>query len=317
MLLVREELRRSSTPGDHALSIGVFDGVHRGHEALVRTMLEEGRTRGLSGGIITFHPSPITVLRPDIELSYLESLEQRVELLSQLGVDFVSVIQFTSELAQVSARDFVRIMAEDANMRLLVVGEDFTLGRGREGTVERLSEIGAGAGFEVTAVPLVSEGSNGISSTRVRHALAAGEMEEVAQLLGRNYTVRGPVLHGDERGRSIGFPTLNLGVSPDRALPPNGVYVTRATLQDGREFQACTNIGTQPTFDGKGRLVETYLLDFEGDLYGTVVSAALLERLRDERKFDGIDQLVAQIGRDVDATRAFFASEGGSGSTPG
>ncbi len=313
MLLVREELRRSSTPGDHALSIGVFDGVHRGHEALVRTMLDEGRARGLSGGIITFHPSPVTVLRPDVELSYLESLEQRVELLGQLGVDFVSVVQFTSELAQVSAADFVRILAEDANMRLLVVGEDFALGRGREGSAERLAEIGEDARFEVVTVPLLAEDGDRVSSTRVREALAAGEMSEVHRLLGRSYTVRGPVLHGDERGRTIGFPTLNIGVSPDRALPPDGVYVTRATLQDGREFHACTSVGTQPTFDGKARLVETYLLDFEGDLYGTVVSAALLERLRDVRKFDGVDQLVAQIHRDVEATRAFFADQGGDG----
>lgn len=310
MLLVREELRRSRTPGDHAISIGVFDGVHRGHEKLVRHLLEQGAARNLTGGIVTFHPSPITVLRPEISLSYLESLEQRVELLGQLGVEFVSVLQFTSEVAQVSARDFVRLLVEEANMRLLVVGEDFALGRGREGTADRLREFGVELGFEVVTVPLLAASDDHISSTRVRAALAAGEMEEVAELLGRSYTLRGPVVHGDERGRAIGVPTLNIGVSPDRALPPNGVYITRATLADGRQFEACTNIGMQPTFDGTRWQVETHLLDFEGDLYDAVVSIELLQRLRDEQKFDGVDALLAQIHDDFDQTRAFFAKAG-------
>lgn len=310
MLLVREELRRSRTAGDHAISIGVFDGVHRGHEELVRHLLAEAATRKLTGGIVTFHPSPITVLRPDVPLSYLESLEQRVELLRQLGVEFVSVLQFTSEVAQVSARDFIRLLVEEANMRLLVVGEDFALGRGREGTAERLREFGEEDGFEVVTVPLLAAGDDRVSSTRVRAALADGEMEEVAELLGRSYTLRGPVVHGDERGRAIGIPTLNVGVSPDRALPPNGVYVTRATLPDGRQFEACTNIGMQPTFDGTRWQVETHLLDFEGDLYDAVVSIELLQRLRDEHKFDGVDALLTQIHADLDETRAYFARAG-------
>lgn len=310
MLLVREELRRSRTAGDHAISIGVFDGVHRGHEELVRHLLAEAATRKLTGGIVTFHPSPITVLRPDVPLSYLESLEQRVELLRQLGVEFVSVLQFTSEVAQVSARDFIRLLVEEANMRLLVVGEDFALGRGREGTAERLREFGEEDGFEVVTVPLLAAGDDRVSSTRVRAALADGEMEEVAELLGRSYTLRGPVVHGDERGRAIGIPTLNVGVSPDRALPPNGVYVTRATLPDGRQFEACTNIGMQPTFDGTRWQVETHLLDFEGDLYDAVVSIELLKRLRDEHKFDGVDALLTQIHADLDETRAYFARAG-------
>ena len=151
MLLVREELRGSATPGNHALSIGVFDGVHCGHRMLVQRMLAEARERGLGSGIITFHPSPITVLRPNVEPSYLESLEQRVELLRDLGVDFVSVVQFTSELAQVSFADFARILSEDAGMRLLVAGEDFALGRAREGSMEQLAELGRELDFEVVA----------------------------------------------------------------------------------------------------------------------------------------------------------------------
>lgn len=314
MLLVRDELRRSATPGDHALSIGVFDGVHGGHRMLIGRMLEEAAARRLTGGVITFHPHPISVLRPGTPVSYLESLERRVELLREAGARFVSVLQFTSELQQVSAEDFTRLLVEEARMRLLVVGEDFRLGRGGEGTTERLAEIGRDQGFEVIAVPLLKDGSDNdrISSTRIRQALAEGDMGAVERLLGRPYAVRGPVLHGDERGRTIGFPTLNIGVAADRALPPNGVYVTRAHVYNPaggtRPFNAVTNIGTRPTFDDSTRRqVETHLLDFEGDLYGQVVTIELLQLLRPERKFDGPDALVAQIRADVAATREWFA----------
>jgi len=307
VLLVRQELQASVTPGDHALAIGVFDGVHRGHQMLISRMLQEARSRNLTGGVITFHPHPITVVRPDVKISYLESLEHRVELLKDLGVDFVSVLQFTSELQQVSAADFARLLVEEARLRLLVVGEDFRLGRGGEGTVEVLTALGQELGFEVLPIPLLGDDSDRVSSTRVREALAAGEMESVADLLGRPFYLRGPVLHGDERGRQIGFPTLNIGVSKDRWLPPNGVYVTRAHVGD-REFHACTNIGIRPTFDGDPQVgVETHLLDFEGDLYGELVTIELLHRLRPEQKFNGVDQLVAQIQQDVADTREWFA----------
>lgn len=308
MLLVREELRRGSLPGSHAISIGVFDGVHDGHRALVEHMLAEAKSRDLTGRIVTFHPSPITVLRPDTPISYLESLEQRIELLVQLGVNLVTVVPFTSELAQVSAEEFARILVEDAGMKLLVVGDNFSLGRGREGTPDHLRELGTKLGFELDVFPLIEDEGERVSSTLVREALASGDMERVSTLLGRPYTVRGPVLHGDERGRTIGFPTINVGVSADRALPPNGVYVTLASLGNGSHFLGCTNIGLQPTFDGQERRVETHILDFDDDLYGKVVSIELRHRLRDELKFDGVDALVDQIRSDVTRTREYFAN---------
>lgn len=309
MLLVRDELRHAATPGGNVVTLGVFDGVHRGHRALVARVVAEAATRGLGAGVVTFHPNPVTVLRPDVPFAYLQSLERRVELLREVGAAWVAVLQFTSELALVSAEDFTRMLVEDAGMRVLVVGENFHLGRGREGDVPRLRELGARLGFEVVALPLVSGGDgevSDISSTRIRRALATGEMREVAELLGRPFALRGPVLHGDERGRTIGFPTLNIGVSADQALPPNGVYVTRAEI-DGNTYHGATNIGTQPTFEGTRRRVETHLLDFDGDLYGAVVRVELLQMLRPERKFEGVDALVAQIERDVAQTRAFFA----------
>lgn len=308
MLLVRDELRSSVTPGEHALSIGVFDGVHAGHQALIKRMLDEGRARGLTGGVVTFHPHPRTVIRPDLPFQYLASLEHRVELLRACGVDFVSVLQFTSELQQVSAEDFCRLLVEEAHVRLIVVGADFRLGRGGEGTVARLAEIGRVQGFQVLPVDLVDHGAGSvpISSTRIRTALAAGEMEEVQALLGRPFSLRGPVVLGDQRGRTIGFPTLNIGVSADRALPPDGVYVTRAYLPTGI-FNAVTNVGTRPTFDGSSRRVETHVFDFEGDMYGQVVTVELLHRLRAEQRFDGVDALVAQIKQDAAAARAWLA----------
>ncbi len=307
MLLIRDELRHAVTPGEHALTLGVFDGVHRGHQMLIERARTEARARGLGTGVVTFHPNPVTVLRPGTAFSYLTTLERRVELLRATGVDWVAVLQFTSELALVSAEDFVRVLVEEAGLRLLVVGEDFAVGRGREGNVPRLTELGTQYGFEVIPVGLLTHGeSAAISSTRVRNALGEGEMAEVTHCLGRPYSLRGPVLHGDARGRGIGFPTLNLGISPDLAVPPNGVYVTRAEVR-GATYGATTNIGLRPTFDGSDRRVETHILDFDEQIYGEVVRIELLERLREERKFDGIEALVAQIEQDVAATRAYFA----------
>jgi riboflavin kinase/FMN adenylyltransferase len=305
LLLLRDELRHAVTPGRHAMTLGVFDGVHRGHRALLGRVVEEARARGLGAGVLTFHPNPITVLHPDIAFSYLTTLEQRVELLRETGVDWVAVAQFTSELALVSAEDFTRMLVEDAGLALLVVGEDFHLGRGRSGDVARLAEIGAEQGFEVLPVPLVEGEGGDISSTRIRRALAEGDMLEVTRLLGRPYSLRGPVLHGDERGRTIGFPTLNIGVSADQALPPNGVYITSVEVE-GRVCHGVTNIGTQPTFDGVRRRIETHVLDFTGELYDHVVRIELLQRLREEQRFDGADALVHQIHQDVAATRAYF-----------
>ena len=306
MLLIREELRRAVTPGAHALTIGVFDGVHRGHCLLFERLRREAAARQLGAGIVTFHPHPVSVLRPAVEISYISSLETRVELMRATGVDFVAIVQFTSELAQVSAEDFVRVLTEEAGMKLLVSGHDFVFGRNREGTVERLGELGPDLGFEVLPIDLLPEDGTPVSSTRVRDALAEGAMEEAAELLGRPFALRGPVVVGDQRGRTIGFPTLNLGLSPDLALPADGVYIS-CTEVDGRSFEGCTNIGVRPTFDGLKRIVETHLLDFEGDLYGRVVKTELLSRLRGERKFDGPDALIAQIERDVEATRSYFS----------
>lgn len=306
MLLTRDELRHAVGPGPQALTIGVFDGVHRGHQMLLARLQDEARGRGLGAGVVTFHPNPLAVLRPETPFAYLTTLEQRLELLQGTGVDWVAVVQFTSELALVSAEDFARVLVEETRLKLLLVGENFALGRGREGTAERLRAIGGTQGFEVETVRLLEASEDGISSTRVRRALGDGDIELVSHLLGRPFSLRGPVLRGDERGRSIGFPTLNIGTSADQVLPPNGVYITHVYLGEAR-YDGTTNIGTQPTFDGTRRRVETHVLDYAGDAYGQMVRIELLRRLREERKFDGVAALVAQITEDVAATRAYFA----------
>ncbi len=306
--LARDELTRVLPRKDRpsAVTIGKFDGVHRGHQALVEQLRGRAAREALASVVVTLHPSPITVLRPGTLVTYLCSLEERVALLRGLGVDSVGVLSFTSELAQLSYRDFAGLLAECLDMRLLLVGPDFALGRDREGTVERLRALGEDCGFAVETVVLLSEDGSKVGSGMVREALGRGDMETANGLLGRAFALRGPVVRGEERGRLIGFPTANIAVAPDLALPKFGVYVTRAHLA-GAAYPSVTNIGERPTFGAGRPTIETHLLDFEGDCYERELRIELLHRVRDEQRFSGVDQLVAQIGRDVDAARAYFA----------
>jgi riboflavin kinase/FMN adenylyltransferase len=306
MLLTRGELERHAPGGPAALTIGVFDGVHRGHRFLIDSLKARAHERGLASVVVTLHPSPVQVLRPDLRVAYLTSLEERLELLRATGVDAVAPLIFTSEVAELSAFDFVSMLRDALGMRYLLMGPDNAFGRGREGNPARLTEIGAEIGFEVDvlAAPL-GEGAGRVSATAIRQALTNGDMATAASLLGRPYALRGPVVRGAERGRTIGFPTANIHVTPDRAVPAYGVYITRAECA-GQHYASATNIGIKPTFDDERPSVETYLLDFEGDLYGRELRIEMLERLRGEIKFNGIDALVEQIKADVEATRGYF-----------
>jgi riboflavin kinase/FMN adenylyltransferase len=309
--LARDELARVRPRKDRpsAVTIGKFDGVHRGHRHLVALLKERARQQGFASVAVTLHPSPITVLRPGTLVTYLCSLEERVALLQSLGVDHVGVLSFTSELAQLSYRDFASLLVDQLDMRLLLVGPEFALGRDREGNVEALREFGSERGFAVETVQLLSKGSAKVGSGSVRDALARGDMETVAELLGRPFDLRGPVVRGEERGNKIGFPSAYIAVAPDLALPKFGVYVTRAYLGES-SYQSVTNIGERPTFGAGRPTIETHLLDFEGDCYERELRIELLHRLRDEQRFAGVDELVAQIGRDVDGARAYFTERG-------
>lgn len=299
---------RAGAPGpETALTIGVLDGVHLGHQALVRRLREEARARALSPGVVTLHPHPLTVLRPEVRPSYLTTLDDRMELLRAAGADWVLPMTFTSEVSEVTAEELALAFRDVLRMRLLVLGPDAAFGRGApKDTPERMRALGREAGFEVVQVEPLMHDHERYSSSAVRRALAEGDMARVTALLGRTYRVAGPVVRGFERGRTIGFPTANISVAADRALPALGVYATRAHVA-GRMLGGATNIGTRPTFDAGHVSIETHLLDFEGDIYGERMEIELVARIRPEQAFASVEDLVAQIRDDVATARALLA----------
>lgn len=294
----------AGAPGpETALTIGVLDGVHLGHQALLRRLSAEAKKRALSPGVVTLHPHPITVLRPEIAPSYLTSLEDRMELMRDAGADWVIPLTFTGEVSEVEAEELAKAFVERLRMRMMVLGPDAAFGRGApKDTSERMRKLGSELGFEVVQIEPLMHDHERYSSTAVRKALADGDMERVAALLGRPYRIGGPVIHGFERGRTIGFPTANISVAADRALPDLGVYATRARVA-GRTLTGATNIGRRPTFDEGHISIETYLLDFEGDIYGERMDLEIVARIRGEVKFASVDELKVQIANDVEAAR--------------
>ncbi|TMG02610.1 MAG: bifunctional riboflavin kinase/FAD synthetase [Chloroflexi bacterium] len=308
--LARRELSRIAPGRPCGVTIGVFDGVHRGHQHLIGVLLERARPEGLATVALTFNPHPRTVLRPGTAITYLTSLEERVELLQGQGVDSVGVVAFTSELAQLSAEDFLSLLVQELEMRLLVVGPDFALGRNRAGTIGVMREIGERLGFRVEVAPLLAEADEKVGSSAIRQALGAGDVERVGRLLGRPFSLRGPIVAGDRRGRALGFPTANIALGLDRALPAYGIFVTRAYVRES-SHESCTSIGIRPTFDVEPRpVVETFILDFDEDIYGREMQIDLLRRLRGEERFASAEALIAQIHKDIENTREWFKANG-------
>jgi riboflavin kinase/FMN adenylyltransferase len=299
----REELRRYAPGRPTALTIGVFDGVHRGHRYLIDSLIARARALDLAAGAVTLYPNPEQVLRPQARVPYLTSLEERLDLLRASGLDFVVLLTFTSDLAELSADAFVSMLHQELSMRLLFMGPDHAFGRDREGTPDRMTELGRRLGFavELLRTPLNAD-DHTVSATAIRTALAAGDLDTVASLLGRPYSIRGPVVRGQELGRQIGFPTANVGITADRALPAFGVYAAWAYLGESR-YMAAANVGVRPTVAGTVPTVEAHILDFEGDIYGKSLKLELVKRLRPERRFPGLDALKAQIAADVASVR--------------
>ncbi|MFN8378751.1 MAG: bifunctional riboflavin kinase/FAD synthetase [Anaerolineae bacterium] len=296
------------------VTIGVFDGVHLGHQYLIRRLVDSARDSGRLAGVITFYPHPDVVLRGITGRYYLSTPEERAALLGELGVDFVVTLAFNDRLRHIRAADFVELMVAHLRLSELWVGKEFALGYKREGNVPFLREQGALKGFVVDAVDLMAvedtdAGPRTISSSAIRDALNHGDIESANHMLGRSYSVRGEVVHGLARGRTIGFPTANIAVPAERLIPANGVYAGWALLGDER-FMAVTNVGTRPTFDGDGVTVEAYLLDFDRDIYGQTLEFQFVTRLRPETKFSGIDALIAQIRADTDAGRTVLSQNG-------
>ena len=297
-----------------ALTIGNFDGVHRGHQSLIQAMMEDAHHREWLAGVPTFHPHPSTVLRPTARHSYLTTLQERLDLLEDLGLDFAVVYPFGPATASTPAQEFVSNLRQTLRLAALWVGPDFALGRHREGNVPFLTTLGSEMGFEVHVIGPQTLLGDEVRSGRIRSFLQRGEVAQAADQLGRSYALSGTVVKGATRGRSIGFPTANLDVPAGRLLPANGVYATWAVVDAGDAAQplrraSVTNIGVRPSFDNGQQTVETHLLDFEDDLYGKRVTREFVAPLRPEMRFPSVDALRSQIARDVEQARLLLSGQ--------
>jgi riboflavin kinase / FMN adenylyltransferase len=307
-------------PGGSAVTIGAYDGVHLGHRALLGELRGRAVTDGLTTVVVTFDRHPATVVRPESAPRLLCDLDQKLELLESAGVERTVVIPFDRERANETAEEFVsEILVDALDARLVVVGEDFHFGHGRKGNVAFLQEAGRSSGFSVEGVELQADrsgpgsASEPISSTRIRALVAEGNVEEAASLLGRPHQVRGPVVHGDHRGGTeLGFPTANVEVPAEICLPALGIYAGWYERPGGARWPTAISVGRRPTFYGSDGelLVEAFLLDFDGDLYGEEARVSFVAHLRDELAFDSVDELVAQMNLDVAATRAELSARG-------
>ncbi|MGH8973197.1 MAG: bifunctional riboflavin kinase/FAD synthetase [Acidimicrobiia bacterium] len=292
-----------------AVTIGAFDGVHLGHQALLRLVRQEASDRRLRTALVTFDRHPAQVVRPESAPKLLTTLDQRLELLADTGlVDHTLVLTFDEGRRRESAEEFVReVLVDCLGAQLVVVGADFHFGNQRRGNVALLETMGAECGFDVVGIPLVeAEAGPTYSSTAIRRLLVEGDVEAAATLLGRPHEVRGPVIEGDRRGGAqLGFPTANVDVADEICLPADGIYAGTFRGADGVDRPAAINLGRRPTFYAAGhRLLEAHLLDFDGDLYGQEAAVRFVARIRDELRFDSVDDLIEAMHRDVDAVRA-------------
>jgi riboflavin kinase/FMN adenylyltransferase len=282
------------------VTIGAFDGVHRGHQTLVRQLLAHAQRSGLTSVVLTFYPHPEMVLRGSRPGFYLTLPDTKAHLLGEMGIEWVVTHPFDDTVRHMRAADFVSSLLNYLSMKSLWVGADFAMGYQREGNVEFLQGQAKLRGFDLRVVDLMDADGERISSSRVREVLAVGNVEEVARLLGRPHRVEGVVVRGAGRGRTIGIPTANLSIPEELAIPARGVYAGWVEFS-GRRESAVINVGLRPTFDGSGALtVEAHLLGYVGDLYDQSMQLSFTHRLRDEQKFDGIEALVTQIRRDID-----------------
>jgi riboflavin kinase/FMN adenylyltransferase len=293
---------------DSWLTIGVFDGVHRGHQEIIRNLTAGAHRNGALAVVLTFWPHPAVVLGKRDDLKYLTTPEERAGLLGDLDVDVVITQPFTRDFAALSAQDFMRLVSGRLGLRSLWMGYDFALGHGREGTPERLAALGKEFGYDVQTLPAVQNGGHTLSSSLIRQRIAAGQVTAAAQSLGRYYALRGPVVHGDGRGRKINIPTANIDYDKGKVIPANGVYAAWAWV-GGQRIPAATNIGVNPTFtpDKQTPNVEAHLLGFDRDLYGQDLRLEFVERLRDELKFSSVAALLEQIHADIRWTAEILA----------
>ena len=292
------------------LTLGVFDGLHLGHQLIMSTVVERARAVGAVPTVITFDPHPRAVLHPESAPPLLQTFDQKIEALGVLGIEQTIVLRFTPEFASVRAHEFLSdVVMDRLHAREVYLGRGFAFGHKREGNIELLRRVGAELGFVAGEVPEVRLRGRRVSSSKIRELLTHGHVNLVRRMLGRPYGVEARVEHGSERGHQLGFPTANLHPH-NRVIPKNGVYVT-GTLIEGQWRRSVTNVGLRPTFgDATEPSVETFVMNWDGDLYGDVVRVRFLHRLRDERKFSSIDELKTQIARDVARANSYFERAG-------
>jgi riboflavin kinase/FMN adenylyltransferase len=291
------------------VTIGVFDGVHRGHQLIIGSAVERARSLGIPSVVLTFDPHPMEVVRPGSHPPMLTGQHQKAELLEALGVDVMCVLPFTLDFSRLTHDEFVHaVLVERLHVRVVIVGENFRYGYKGQGNVAALTAAGKRFGFSVEGVPLQGTDDTTWSSTYVRSCVDAGDVEGAAAALGRDHRIDGVVVRGDQRGRDLGYPTANLEPLPWSAVPADGVYAGRL-LRGGAELPAAISIGSNPTFAGRERRVEAYVLDAEPglDLYGEHVGLSFAARLRATKRFDGVEPLVAQMAEDVERTRALLS----------
>jgi riboflavin kinase/FMN adenylyltransferase len=297
-------------PHGTAVTIGAYDGVHRGHREVISTVRRLAHERGLESAVITFDRHPASVVRPNSAPKLLTDLDQKLGLLAETDVDYTLVVHFDEERSKESAEDFVReVLGDCLNAKLVVVGNDFHFGHQRRGNVELLQTMGRELGFEVIGLDLIGIDGEPVSSTAIRHALTVGDVGLANRLLGRNHEVRGIVEHGDERGRTWGFPTANVAVPDEILLPADGVYAGWYERPNGECVSSAISLGRRPTvYEAQPyRLLEVHLLEWDGDLYRETAKVRFVARLRDEQKFDSVDELRTQMHRDCDEARRRLA----------
>jgi riboflavin kinase/FMN adenylyltransferase len=313
MKVLRDNDSHPRPPEGTAVTIGAFDGVHRGHREVIKTLKGLADDRGLQTAVVTFDRHPASVVRPESAPLLLTDLDQKLELLAECGVDFTFVVTFDEERSKETAPEFVtEILGERLGAKIVAVGDDFHFGHNRAGNVGLLQTLGVALGFDVVGHALVGidgkASDEPVSSTRIRRALAAGDLLGANELLGRPHEVRGVVGHGDARARGLGFRTANVAVPESICLPCDGIYAGWYFTPDGVRHPAAISLGRRPTFYefADTSLLEAHLIDFDGDLYGQMASVQFVARLRDELKFEGVDALIDQMDRDVDQCRSML-----------
>lgn len=303
---IYNELSSAGIDRESLLAIGVFDGVHVGHRHLIEELTDKASSTGKLAGVVTFRTHPAEFLNSYSNIQYLTSLGQRIKLLEDIGVDFVVPVVFDQEFSELRAKDFIVLLQRQLKMTGIVIGEDFAMGHKREGDTKTLVNMGKHMGFSVDVVDLLANSDSLITSTVIRKMIGMGKVEEASMFLGRNFVLEGKVVRGAGRGSGLGFPTANIETEKKMLLPGDGIYATWVDF-DNKRYMASTSIGTRPTFDETERTIEAHLLDFSTDIYGQLIRLEFIKLLRDEEKYDTVDELLVQIAKDVEITRSIMS----------